>query len=55
METVTAIEEFFEKNYIGDYHVYKEVGEAVVESRWFAKEPKNASNRHAVAVKKELS
>ena len=34
---------------------YNEVWEAAVESRWFAKEPKNASNRHAVAVKKELS
>ena len=44
METVTAIEEFFERNYIRDYDVYKEVGEAALESRWFAKEHKIASN-----------
>ena len=35
-ETVTAMEEFFERNCcIRDYHVYKEVWEAAVESRRF--------------------
>ena len=43
----------FERNYIRGYHVYKEVWEAVGEALVCEKEPKNASDRYAVAVKKE--
>ena len=56
-EKVTAMEELFEGNCcIQGYHVYKEVWEAAVgESLVCEREPKNASDQYAVAVKKELS
>ena len=48
------MEKYFERNCVRGYHVYKElwaatVGEALVCER----EPKNASDRYAVAVKNE--
>ena len=51
------MEEFFERKCcIRGYHVYKEVWEAAVEESLVCKrEPKNAFDRYAVAVKKELS
>ena len=51
------MEELFEGNCcIRGYHVYKEVWEAAVgESLVCEREPKNASDRYAVAVKEELS
>jgi len=57
MEKVTAMEEIFERKCcIRSYHVYKEVWEAAVEESSVCKrEPKNASDRYDVAVKKELS
>ena len=57
MEKVTAMEEIFERKCcIRSYHVYKEVWEAAVEESSVCKrEPKNASDRYNVAVKKELS
>ena len=53
---VTAMEEIFERKCcIGGYHVYKEVWEAAVEESLVCeREPKNASDRYDVAVKKEL-
>ena len=54
---VTAMEEF--SNYIRGYYVCKEVPpvwEAAVGEAFVCKrEPENAFNRYAVAVKKELS
>ena len=56
MERVTAMEKFFERNCIHGYHVYKEVWAATVgEALVCEREPQNASDRYAVAVKKELS
>ena len=57
MEKVTAMKELFEGNCcIQGYHVYKEVWEAAVgESLVCEREPKNASDQYALAVKKELS
>ena len=54
---VTAMEEFFgRKCCIRGYHIYKEVWEAAVgESLECERDPENASNRYAVAVKKEPS
>ena len=51
------MEGLFEGNCcIRGYHVYKEVWEAAVgESLVCEREPKNASDRYAVAVKEELS
>ena len=51
------MEEFFERNCcIRGYHVYKEVWEAAVgEALVCEREPENASDRYAVAVKKEGS
>ena len=47
---------FERKCCIRGYHVYKEVCEAAVEESLVCeREPENASNRNAVAVKKELS
>ena len=46
------MEEFFKGNYIQDCHVYKEVLEAAVgEALVCEREPKNTSDRYAVAVK----
>ena len=51
------MEELFEGNCcIWGYHVYKEEWEAAVgELLVCEREPKNASDQYAVAVKKELS
>ena len=48
------MEKFFKRNCIHGYHVYKEVWAATVgEALVCEREPQNASNRYAVAVKKE--
>ena len=56
-ERVTAMEQFFERNCCNrGYHIYKEVwGVAVGESLVCEREPENASDRYAVAMRKELS
>ena len=51
MERVIAMEEFFERNYIQGYHIYKEVWEAVGEALVCEIEPKNPSDQYA--AKKE--
>ena len=49
---VTAMEKFFERNCIRGYHVYKKVWVATVgEALMCEREPKNSSDRYAVAVK----
>ena len=54
LERVTAMEKFFERNYIPGYHVYKKVWAATVgEALVCEREPKNSSDRYAVAVKNE--
>ena len=53
-ERVTAMEKFFERNCIRGYHVYKKVWAATVgEALMCEREPKNSSDRYAVAVKNE--
>ena len=53
-ERVTAMEKFFERNCIRGYHVYKKVWAATVgEALVCEREPKNSSDRYAVAVKNE--
>ena len=50
------MEGFFERNCTRGYHVYKEVwGAAVGESVVCEREPEDASDRYAVAVRKKLS
>ena len=53
-ERVTAMEKFFETNYIRGYHVYKKVWAATVgEALVCKREPKLSSDRYAVTVKNE--
>ena len=53
-ERVTTMENFFERNYIRSYHVYKKVWVATVgEALVCEREPKNSSDRYTVAVKNE--
>ena len=53
-ERATVMEKFFKRNCFHGYHVYKTVWEATVgEVLVCEREPKNSSDRYAVAVKNE--
>ena len=57
-ERVTAMEKFFERNYVCGYHIYKKVWAATVEEALVCEiqthvEPKLSSDRYAVAVRNE--
>ena len=53
-ERVTAMEKFLERNCICGYHIYKKVWTATVEEVLVCeREPKNSSDRYALAVKNE--